>query len=139
MTTKKLRILLVEDDGNIARIIVIAMHDLGVPYELDQAFSAEEGLELWEQHPYDLVLTDYNVRGMSGLALIAALKERGVNIPFVLFTAYDDARVRREARRIGVTEFIAKPFVIEDFVNHARNLLPIKASEIGAETSGLNG
>ena len=132
MTTKTLRILLVEDDGYIARIIVIAMHDLGVPYHLDQAFSAEEAIELWSQGPYDLVLTDYNLRGMSGTAMIEALKAHGANAPFVLFTAYDDAKVRKEARRVGVTEFIAKPFIIEDFVNLARSLLPINASAMGA-------
>jgi CheY-like chemotaxis protein len=132
MTTKTLRILLVEDDGYIARIIVIAMHDLGVPYQLDQAFSAEEAIDLWGHEPYDLVLTDYNLRGMSGTAMIEALKSHGAHAPFVLFTAYDDAKVRKEARRVGVTEFIAKPFIIEDFVNLARSLLPINASAMGA-------
>jgi CheY-like chemotaxis protein len=132
MTTKTLRILLVEDDGYIARIIVIAMHDLGVPYHLDQAFSAEEAIELWVQEPYDLVLTDYNLRGISGTAMIQALKEQGAHVPFVLFTAYDDAKVRKEARRVGVTEFIAKPFIIDDFVKLARSLLPVNASAMGA-------
>jgi CheY-like chemotaxis protein len=133
MATKTLRILLVEDDGSIARIIAFAMQDIGVPYHLDQAFSAEEGLDLWDQQPYDLVLTDYNLRGMSGTALISALKARGASdLPSILFTAYDDARVHKEARSVGVTRFIAKPFVIEEFVRVARGLLPINASEMGS-------
>lgn len=132
MTTKPLRILLVEDDGSIARVIAIAMHDIGVPYQLDQAFSGEEGLELWNSKPYDLVLADYNLRGMTGIHMISAIKEQGVEVPTVLFTAYDDSKVRREAKAAGVTRFIAKPFVIEEFVRIARSLLPVKASEIGA-------
>lgn len=132
MTTKPLRILLVEDDGSIARVIAIAMHDIGVPYQLDQAFSGEEGLELWNSKPYDLVLADYNLRGMTGIHMISAIKEQGVEVPTVLFTAYDDSKVRREAKAVGVTRFIAKPFVIEEFVRIARSLLPVKASEIGA-------
>jgi two-component system, OmpR family, response regulator len=133
MEKKPLRILLVEDDGSIARIIVIAMRDIGVPYVLDQAFSAEEGLELWERQPYDVVLTDYNLRGMNGIAMIAALKSRGAaDLPTVLFTAYDDARVQREARAVGVTRFVAKPFVIEEFVRLTRELLPVNASEMGS-------
>jgi len=132
MTKKPLRILLVEDDGSIARIIVIAMRDIGVSYHLDQAYSAEEGLELWDREPYDLVLTDYNLRGMTGTAMIAALRAHGaIDLPTMLFTAYDSANVRKEARAVGVTHFIAKPFVIEEFVKLARGLLPIKASEIG--------
>ena len=134
MEKKPLRILLVEDDGSIARIIMIAMRDIGVAYVLDQAFSAEEGLELWEQQPYDVVLTDYNLRGMSGTSLIATLKSRGAaDLPTVLFTAYDDARVQKEARAVGVTRFVSKPFVIEEFVRLTRELLPVNASEIGSQ------
>jgi CheY-like chemotaxis protein len=133
MQKKPLRILLVEDDGSIARIIMIAMRDIGVPYMIDQAYSAEEGIELWDQQHYDIVLTDYNLRGMSGTALIAALKARGaVDLPTVLFTAYDDVRIQKEARAVGVTRFVSKPFVIEEFVRLTRELLPVNASEIGS-------
>ena len=133
MHKQPLRILLVEDDGSIARIIVVAMRDIGVPYLLDQAFSAEEGLELWDVQPYDVVLTDYNLRGMNGIAMLAALKERGaVDLPTVLLTAYDDARIQKEARVVGVTRFISKPFVIEELVRLTRELLPVNVSEIGS-------
>jgi two-component system, OmpR family, response regulator len=133
MEKKPLRILLVEDDGSIARIIMIAMRDIGVPYVIDQAYSAEEGIELWDQQPYDIVLTDYNLRGMSGIAMIAALRARGAaDLPTVLFTAYDDARIQKEARAIGITRFVSKPFVIEEFVRLTRELLPINVSEIGS-------
>jgi two-component system, OmpR family, response regulator len=133
MQKKPLRILLVEDDGSIARIIMIAMRDIGVPYTIDQAYSAEEGLELWDQQPYTIVLTDYNLRGMNGIAMIAALRARGAaDLPTVLFTAYDDARIQKEARAVGVTRFVSKPFVIDEFVKLTRELLPINASEIGS-------
>jgi two-component system, OmpR family, response regulator len=133
MQKKPLRILLVEDDGSIARIIVIAMRDIGVPYTLDQAFSAEEGLELWDQQAYDVLLTDYNLRGMNGIAMIAALRARGAaDLPTVLFTAYDDAQVQKNARAVGVTRFVTKPFVIEEFVRLTRELLPANASELGS-------
>ena len=136
MQQKPLRILLVEDDGSIARIIIIAMRDIGVPYAINQAYSAEEGLELWDQQPYDIVLTDYNLRGMSGIAMIAALRARGASdLPTVLFTAYDDARIQKEARAVGVSRFVTKPFVIEEFVQLTRELLPVNASEIGSPPS----
>jgi CheY-like chemotaxis protein len=119
-----MRILMVEDDGTIAHLIAIAMQTLDVPHHLDQAFSAEEGLGLWHKQPYDLLLTDYNLRGMNGLALIEALKQEGVVAPMVLFTAYDTPRIRREAQRLEVSAFIAKPFFLDEFVNTARTFLP---------------
>ena len=70
------RILLVEDDNYIARIIGLGMQMLGFPYTLDQATSAEEGLDLWDIQPYDIVLTDYNLRGKNGVKLIDELRRQ---------------------------------------------------------------
>ena len=127
MSSQPLRILLVEDDGSIARVIAIAMQDLGVPYLLDQAFSADEGLELWGRQPYDLVLSDYNLRGMNGITLIETLKAEVSDLPTILFTAYDDSQVRRAAKRVGVTRFLAKPFMIDEIIDLVRALLPLQA------------
>ncbi|MEN9935842.1 MAG: hypothetical protein RLZZ387_2421 [Chloroflexota bacterium] len=128
-----IRILLVEDDSAIANVIAIAMQNLGLPYRLDQALSAEEGLELWAEQPYDLLLTDYNLRGINGLSLITSVKQRNAELPTVLFTAYDTPQLRREARSAQVTEFVAKPFLIDDFVGIARRLLTPSQSEISID------
>jgi CheY-like chemotaxis protein len=133
-TAKILRILLVEDDSSIAKIIELGMHDLKEPYHLDQALSAEESLELWGGEPYDLVLTDYNLRGMNGLALITTLKKQGATAPMVLFTAYDTPQLRKAARDAGITAFIAKPFFVDQFVSLVRSLLPDRVSEVGLQS-----
>jgi two-component system, OmpR family, response regulator len=114
----KTRILLVEDDNDISRIIQLAMKTLGLPYELDIAMSAEEGLALWNKQPYDLVLTDYNLRGMTGLDLI-----------------YDSPSIQRSARESGATAYIAKPFFMDDLVEKVRTLLPHHFEELGGATS----
>lgn len=132
MENRPLRILLVEDDGSIARVIAIAMQGFGQPYQLDQAYSAEEGLELWGHGGYDLVLSDYNLRGMNGIVMIEQLKEKAPDLPTVIFTAYDDAAVRRAARNAGVSRFIAKPFMIDEMIDVARALLPIRTSALGS-------
>lgn len=129
---KLMRILLVEDDGHIGAIIRIGMQDLGVLYHLDHAYSAEEALDLWQQQPYDLVMTDYNLRGTNGVDLLATIKQDDASIPTVLFTAYDTPKVRREATNVGVTSFIAKPFFVDEFIDVARGLLPTNVSEMGA-------
>jgi len=126
--TTPLRILLVEDDGSIGYIIQLGMRDLRLPYQLDMAFSAEEGLELWHKQPYDLILTDYNLRGTNGLDLVTTLKGEGVTVPMVLFTAYDTPELRRAARAAGVAAFVAKPFFLDQFINLVRSLLPSSPS-----------
>lgn len=132
---KTFRLLLVEDDSGIAQLIAMAMQDLNLPFQLDQVLSAEEALELWAQRPYDLLLTDYNLRGMNGLRLITTLKDQHEIAPMVLFTAYDTPQLRRAARTAGVAEFIAKPFFFDQFIDLTRNLLPIKTTALGAPPS----
>jgi CheY-like chemotaxis protein len=127
-----LRILLVEDDGGIAQVIKIGLQDLGMPYHLDHALTAEEGFDLWQRQSYDLVLTDYNLRGKNGLDLITQIKADNAVVPTVLVTAYDTPKLRREARLIGIAEFVAKPFFVDQFTQLVRTLLPARMSEMGA-------
>jgi CheY-like chemotaxis protein len=117
------RILMVEDDNHIGRIIELALPTLGFPYEFAYTLSAEEALELWAQQPFDLLLADYNLRGMNGLKLIAALKEQGVTAPMALVTAYDSPAVAQGARELGVAAYIVKPFFTDEVIETIRNLL----------------
>ncbi len=121
---QRLRILLVEDDNHIGRIIELALPELGIPYEFVTVLSAEEGLELWEAQPFDLVLTDFNLRGMSGLKLVEQLKARGASAPMILVTAYDSDEVRREARNLEIDAYMTKPFFMDELVGVVRRLLP---------------
>ena len=121
---QRLRILLVEDDNHIGRIIELALPELGLPYEFVTVLSAEEGLELWEGQPFDLLLSDYNLRGMTGLQLIETLRERGVDAPMILVTAYDSADLRRDARTLKVDAYLTKPFFMDELVGTVRRLLP---------------
>ncbi|MGQ9547268.1 MAG: response regulator [Roseiflexus sp.] len=135
MVRQPLCILLVEDDSMIASVIALGLRTLGMSYKLDTAYSAEEGWELFEQNAYDLVMSDYNLRGMNGLSLLIKIKQAQPNLPTVLFTAYDTPKLRHDAYNAGINQYIAKPFLIEDFVNIARNLLPAIENEIGASPS----
>lgn len=128
--TPPLRILLVEDDNHIGRIIELALPELGVPYEFCSALSAEEGLDLWKESPFDLLLTDFNLRGMNGLELAGLLKKQGVTAPIVLVTAYDSVDLRREARELPVDAYLTKPFFMDELVETVRRLLPATAREV---------
>ncbi|WP_298816591.1 response regulator [Chloroflexus sp.] len=119
-----MRILLVEDDNNIGRIIELAMRSLGIPYEFVSVLSAEEGLERWEMQPFDLLITDYNLRGMNGVRLIKTLHERGYYPPTLIVTAYDSAEVRRAAAEAEVDSYMTKPFFIDELIERIKQLLP---------------
>jgi two-component system, OmpR family, response regulator len=125
---QRLRILLVEDDNHIGRIIELALPELGIPYDFTAVLSAEEALELWAQESFDLLLTDFNLRGMTGLKLIEILKQRGSSAPTLLVTAYDSIEMRKEARAVGVDAYVTKPFFMDELIETVRRLIPVSTS-----------
>ena len=71
-----------------------------------------------------LVIIDYLLPGMTGAELSAAIRERNLNIPIVMLSGYSSSpMVQEEAARIGVNEFVSKPFGHEDFVRTIKKLL----------------
>lgn len=120
---KSIRILIVEDDYHISRILQLAMTQGGAPYQQDSALSAEEALEMWQKQPYDLLLTDYNLRGMTGIQLIQTLRERGEQVPVMLMTAYDTPKLEREAKTLNIAAYIPKPFLIEEVLEKIERVL----------------
>lgn len=124
----KTRILLVEDDSHIGRIIEMALPELGQPYEFISVISAEEGLDLWNERPFDVLLTDYNLRGMNGLQLVQELRKQGHRVPTLLVTAYDSAELRRDVRNLNIDAYLTKPFFMDELVDIVRRLLPAPAA-----------
>lgn len=118
------RILLVEDDNNIGRIIEFAMRGLGIPYEFVSVLSAEEGLERWREQPFDLLITDYNLRGMNGVRLIKELHAQGYYPPTLIVTAYDSAEVRNAAAEAAVDGYMTKPFFIDELIERIKRMIP---------------
>ncbi len=125
---RPIRILLVEDDSHIGRIIELSLPELGVPYEFVSAISAEDALEQWHRQPFDMLLTDYNLRGMNGIQLIEELRRQGFRPPTLLVTAYDSSVMRREVRNLRIDAYLPKPFFMDDLVNAVRRLLPTSST-----------
>ena len=72
--------------------------------------SAEALLAGVGEKDFACVISDLKLPGMSGLELLAALRERHLSPPFILITAHDAPGLREEAARCGATAYLAKPF-----------------------------
>ncbi|MDD5557222.1 MAG: sigma-54 dependent transcriptional regulator [bacterium] len=105
----KKRILVVEDDPKMARILQIALEQIG--YEPLAAGAAEGALEILGRKRVDLVLTDLHLPGgMSGIDLLVEMRHRELATPVVIITAYGTIDSAVEAMRAGASDFILKPF-----------------------------
>jgi two-component system chemotaxis response regulator CheY len=110
-----LRFLVVDDNPTVRVIIKEILRGFGVQ-EFEAAADGKAALELLKTQPFDVVLTDMVMPGVSGVDLARAIRTGGTrtkaDIPIVLLSGNMDRAALVAARDAGVTEFVAKPVVV---------------------------
>jgi len=94
-------------------------------YVLHFAVSAAEALERLGgdiEPPPIVILSDINMPGMDGLALLREVKERRPDLPVIMVTAYGDEERRRRAAEIGAADFLTKPIDFDFLKERLRQL-----------------
>ena len=118
--------ILVVDDNNFLRIVVSKMLSL-LGYEVLSADSGENGLSLFLKNKFDIVLSDYEMPGMDGVAFACSIKKSSPRTPVVIMTgAGKEAVFSRKS--IAVDEVISKPFTLAGIDETIQNLLTIDRS-----------
>ena len=127
-----LSILIVDDEPDVAELFRQRFRRevrQGL-YVLHFAYSAEEALEKLDtgiRPQLIVILSDINMPGMDGLALLREIKERWGDLPVMMVTAYGDDERRRRADEYGAAEFITKP-VDFDLLKEQLRQLPSNAA-----------
>jgi CheY-like chemotaxis protein len=119
------RILVVDDEQHMLLTVQFILQSAG--YAVRTARSGEEALEVIGScsatcEGFDLILTDIQMQGMTGLQLIDSLRASGIEAPVLVMTGYGNDESVRELRRKGCTEFLEKPFDEEDLLRKVRQL-----------------
>ncbi len=102
------RILVTEDQTDLRVMCTRVLQVAG--YDPIEASSGQEALELAEQQPFDVLITDIKMPGMSGLDAYKAIRELQPGIVAVVMTGYGTLETAIEAIQLGVYEFVLKPF-----------------------------
>jgi DNA-binding NtrC family response regulator len=105
---KKPSILLIDDDDSLRRVMEFNLTEAG--YKVQTAASGEEGLTLFEKDSFDAVITDITMPGMSGMEVLAKIRERDGAPPVIVITAYGTIESAVEAMKQGAFDYITKPF-----------------------------
>ena len=103
-----MKILLIDDDEWIRDSLGLYFEDEGC--QLFALETAEEGIEALKDQNYDIIMVDYRLPGMDGLEFLKRIQKTQPNALKVLITAYKSKGVVSEALKIGIQDFIEKPF-----------------------------
>lgn len=118
-TTAPLRILLVEDDPALARLLQIFLKLKACVVVV--AITGREALDLWETEEFDLILMDVNLPGMSGLDVTGVIRDRekatGAHIPIIALTAHFRQEAAARGLAVGMDEYLPKPTNPETLYN----------------------
>ncbi|MGB1198195.1 MAG: sigma-54-dependent transcriptional regulator [Thalassotalea sp.] len=123
------KILVVEDDAGLREALVDTLNIAG--YHCVQAESGEAALLLLKNHAVDLIVSDVQMGGMSGLSLLKSVKNTYAQIPMLMMTAYGTIDDAVQAMKDGACNYMAKPFAPEVLLNMVSQYLPLKINDGG--------
>ncbi len=109
-----LKILVVEDDRAINGLVCSCLQDEG--YETTACFDGEEALNALEKNSYSLVVSDVMMPKTDGFALAEGIRLTDKQTPILFMTAKDDKPSKLYAYRLGVDDYVVKPFDMDVFI-----------------------
>ena len=116
-----MRLLVVEDDKDLARQLQGALADAG--YAVDVAHDGEEGHFLGDTEPYDAAVLDLGLPALDGITVLQRWRRDGRDMPVLILTARDRWSDKVSGIDAGADDYLAKPFHIEEMLARIRALL----------------
>lgn len=118
MTDK--RVLVIDDEWNMRNLLRIYLRKEG--YQVTEASSGREGLDLLVQEPYDLVVLDIMMPDMDGWQVCATIREVSA-VPVLMLTARSDTRDKVSGLKLGADDYVTKPFEPEELLARVEALI----------------
>lgn len=113
----EIKVLLVEDNEDMAKIISRSLNALGIS-KVITARDGEEGFSIFTKENPDLVISDWQMEPIDGLEMCRWIRRNRMSpnrmVPIILISGYSALPRVAQARDIGVTEFMIKPFKAEE-------------------------
>lgn len=120
------KILIIEDEAAIRRVLTKILTEENDAYEVDEAEDGALGLEKVKKEDYDLVLCDIKIPKMDGVEVLEAAKQLKPEVPFVMISGHGDLETAVNTMRLGAYDYISKPPDLNRLLNTVRNALDRK-------------
>ena len=129
------KILIIEDEEPIRRVLVRILTDEDSSFEIHEASDGKKGLDLIKNDSYDLVLCDIKMPKVDGIELLQRTRKTYSTVPFIMLTCHGNIETAVESMKLGAYDFISKPPDLNRLINSVRNALEKK--ELVAENKIL--
>lgn len=126
-----MRILVVEDEKKVASFIKRGLEEEG--YAVDVAYDGDDGLDLAEHTPYDLILMDVMLPKKDGITVIREMRGRDIATPVLCLTAKDTVDDIVQGLDSGSDDYLTKPFAFAELLARVRALIRRGTQDRGAE------
>ena len=129
------RILIIEDEAAIRRVLVKILSEENSTYQLTQAQDGLEGIEKIRDQDFDLVLCDIKMPKMDGVEVLQATKKIKPEIPMVMISGHGDLDTAVQTMRLGAFDYISKPPDLNRLLNTVR--IALNSKELVVENKRL--
>jgi DNA-binding response OmpR family regulator len=130
-----LNILLVDDDRNLVTTLSYGLSKaMGRAISVAVCFNDSEALAMLATQRFDVVISDFNMPGVSGLELLNKIRQDHCEMILVLITAYGMDELEVEAHRLGIG-YITKPFGLSPLVQIIHGLIRGQETRAGTENA----
>ena len=116
-----MRILLVEDNKRLSDSLRLSLEDKG--YAVDTAFDGQEGEDLAEFTPYDVIILDVMLPKRDGIEVCRSLRSKRIQSPILMLTARDALEDRVLGLDSGADDYLVKPFEMDELMARLRALM----------------
>ena len=117
----KEHVLIIEDEQNIARVLQLELEFEG--YSVEIAYTGTDGLIKYREKPWDLVLLDLMLPGLSGLDVLRRIRTTEAKTPVILLTAKSGLEDKVKGLDLGANDYVTKPFEIEELLARVRTAI----------------
>jgi len=121
-----IRILLIEDEEPIRRVLVRILSEEDAQYKITEAVDGKKGFHLLKKESFDLVLCDIKMPKMDGIEVLQKAKNSKINTPFIMLTGHGNVDTAVEAMKLGAYDFISKPPDLNRLLTSVRHALENK-------------
>ncbi|HEX3176985.1 MAG TPA: response regulator [Methylomirabilota bacterium] len=127
MTSTRRKILIVDDAGPVVVLCVNVLQALG--YAVKGANRGEAALEILRKEPFDLVVLDYKMPGLTGFEVFAEARTLHPDLAVVLVTGHGTPDIVDEANRLGFASILLKPFTSDELRGTVEKVLAERGQE----------